>query len=166
MTDLDLSAAVEAALWAWIESATVSVTRENVSQRVLDLNRHRAEAAIRAALPLILAQVEARVNPSREDVAKVIWRWYVGESLDGFDKHTYAYDREKTLDTADAVLTLLPGKTEQEVRDEIAEEIAEVTRTIRNAQLDAHGFIPDTVGHMLAGYAQAEGVARGGEQND
>ena len=58
MTDIDLSAAVEAALWAWIESATVSVTRENVSQRVLDLNRHRAEAAIRAALPHILAQVE------------------------------------------------------------------------------------------------------------
>ena len=164
MTDIDLTEAVEEAA-----KSIMSEYEDGLpSWRDLDSQgqtwyRGIAKGALEAALPLILAQVEARVNPSREDVAKVIWRWYVGESLDGFDKHTYAYDREKTLDTADAVLALLPGKTEQEVRGEIAEEIAEVTRTIRNAQLDAHGFIPDTVGHMLAGYAQAEGVARGGE---
>ena len=163
MTDLDLSAAVEAALWAWIESATVSVTRENVSQRVLDLNRHRAEAAIRAALPLILAQVETRVTPSWERLTTAIALEFEGCGEAWIDDSSG--DRLASV-AADAVLTLLPGKTEQEVRDEIAEEIAEVTRTIRNAQLDAHGFIPDTVGHMLAGYAQAEGVARGGEQND
>ena len=163
MTDLDLSAAVEAALWAWIESTTVSVTRENVSQRVLDLNRHRAEAAIRAALPLILAQVETRVTPSWELLTTAIALEFEGCGEAWIDDSSG--DRLASV-AADAVLTLLPGKTEQEVRDEIAEEIAEVTRTIRNAQLDAHGFIPDTVGHMLAGYAQAEGVARGGEQND
>ena len=163
MTDIDLSAAVEAALWAWIESATVSVTRENVSQRVLDLNRHRAEAAIRAALPLILAQVETRVTPSWERLTTAIALEFEGCGEAWIDDSSG--DRLASV-AADAVLTLLPGKTEQELRDEIAEEIAEVTRTIRNAQLDAHGFIPDTVGHMLAGYAQAEGVARGGEQND
>lgn len=45
--------AVEAALWAWIESAAEGVTRENVSPRVLDLNRPRAAAALTAALPIL-----------------------------------------------------------------------------------------------------------------
>ena len=42
-------AEVEAALWAWISSAAEGVTRENVSPRVLDLNRPRARAALLAA---------------------------------------------------------------------------------------------------------------------
>ena len=42
-------AEVEAALWAWISSAAEGVTRENVSPRVLDLNRPRARAALVAA---------------------------------------------------------------------------------------------------------------------
>jgi hypothetical protein len=46
----------ERALWAWIENATEGVTRENVNPRVLDLNRHRAVAALEAAAPLIAAQ--------------------------------------------------------------------------------------------------------------
>lgn len=40
---------VEAGLWAWIESATEGVTRENVNPRVLDLNRPRMVEAFRAA---------------------------------------------------------------------------------------------------------------------
>jgi hypothetical protein len=43
---------------------------------------------------------------------------------------------------------------------EAADRIAEAARTIRNAQLDTWGYVPDTVGHILAGYGQAEGVAR------
>lgn len=106
-----------------------------------------------------LDEVKPHVKPSRDELLRAI-----GDALaDSWsDVEEYAEAPEAI---ADAVLALFNGKTEQELRDEIAEEIAEVTRTIRNAQLDAHGFIPDTVGHMLAGYAQAEGVARGGEQN-
>ena len=43
-------AMVERALWAWVASAAAGVTRENVDPRVLDLNRHRARAALEAAL--------------------------------------------------------------------------------------------------------------------
>ena len=111
MTDLDLSAAVEAALWAWIESATVSVTRENVSQRVLDLNRHRAEAAIRAALPLILAQVETRVTPSWERLTTAIALEFEGCGEAWIDDSSG--DRLASV-AADAVLALFNGKTEQE----------------------------------------------------
>ena len=39
---------VESALWAWIESVTEGVTRETVSPRVLDRNRPRVLAVIRA----------------------------------------------------------------------------------------------------------------------
>ena len=39
-----------------------------------------------------------------ERAARAIWRWFVGDSLDGFDKHTYAYDREKCMDAARAAL--------------------------------------------------------------
>ena len=154
MTDIDLTEAVEEAA-----KSIMSEYEDGLpSWRDLDSQgqtwyRGIAKGALEAALPLILAQVEPRVTPSREDVARAIW--------DCTDLNRAVL--EDCEEIADAVLALLPGKTEQEVRGEIAEEIAEVTRTIRNAQLDAHGFIPDTVGHMLAGYAQAEGVARGGE---
>ena len=74
MTDIDITAATDAALWSWIESVTVGVTRENVSQETVDRNRHRMEAAIAAALPHILAQVEARVKPSREELIALLYR--------------------------------------------------------------------------------------------
>ena len=55
--------AVEAALWAWIESAAEGVTHENVSTRVLDRNRPRAVAALEATMshlhPAIPNTVEA-----------------------------------------------------------------------------------------------------------
>ena len=54
MTNLTIpDEAVEAALWAWIESATEGVTRENVAPRVLDLNRPRAAAALTATLAIL-----------------------------------------------------------------------------------------------------------------
>lgn len=45
-------------------------------------------------------------EPTEEEIeagAREVWRYYVGSSLDGFDKHAYAYDREKSHDTARAV---------------------------------------------------------------
>ena len=51
---------IEAGLWAWILNATEGVARENVSQRVIDLNWHRAEATITAVLPLIEQAVRDR----------------------------------------------------------------------------------------------------------
>ena len=46
--------AIEQALWAWIVSAAEGVTPGNVNPRVLDLNRHRARAAIRAAIAHVI----------------------------------------------------------------------------------------------------------------
>ena len=59
---------IEAGLWAWILNATEGVARENVSQRVIDLNWHRAEATITAVLPLIEQAVRDRA--ADEIVAK------------------------------------------------------------------------------------------------
>ena len=59
---------VEAALWAWIVNATEGVPREHVSQRVLDLNWHRAEATIAAVLPLIERAVRNQVVQQAADM--------------------------------------------------------------------------------------------------
>ena len=163
MTDIDLSAAVEAALWAWIESATVSVTRENVSQRVLDINRHRAEAAIRAALPLILAQVETRVTPSWERLTTAIALEFEGCGEAWIDDSSG--DRLASV-AADAVLTLLPGKTEQEVREEVAREHEEKMDRLLEGEWQA-GYVAgnnDQLNGTICGRRRAanEGIARGG----
>ena len=52
-----------------------------------------AQEFVSAALALASFPSDARV----EAAARVIWRWYVGENLDGFDKHAYIYDREKAM---------------------------------------------------------------------
>ena len=165
MTDLDLSAAVEAALWAWIESATVSVTRENVSQRVLDLNRHRAEAAIRAALPLILAQVETRVTPSWERLTTAIALEFEGCGEAWIDDSSG--DRLASV-AADAVLALLPGKTEQEVRVDERQKVAmEVRKSANLLHPDAVENGAVTIDSLI-GFINdlAARIDRGGEQND
>lgn len=54
------------------------------------------------------------IEPSDEEVeraAKEIWRWFVGDSLDGFYRRTYAYDREKCMDAARAALRAARGLT-------------------------------------------------------
>jgi hypothetical protein len=78
--------------------------------------------------------------------------------------------RRKTthvLTTYDATVVFRPDRdllaeARAEGAREAAGRIAEAARSIRNGQLDTWGYIPDTVGHILAGYAQAEGVARRG----
>ena len=44
-----------------------------------------------------------------ERAARAVWRWFVGDSLGGFDKHVYAYDREKCMDAARAALRAARG---------------------------------------------------------
>ena len=168
MTDIDITAAIEAAKDTLLESPALGC---GCCAWTDDLHQSREEQAateaITAALPHILAQVEARVNPSREDVAKVIWRWYVGESLDGFDKHAYAYDREKTLDTADAVLALLPGKTEQGVREEIAGISEETAMDLWWEACDDGWAVPDDLPSKYLKHVVREmnqRIARGGEK--
>lgn len=58
-------------------------------------------------------RVEPRVKPSRDGIARAIW--------DCTDLNRAVL--EDCEEIADAVLALWPGKTEQEVREEIAAEI-------------------------------------------
>ena len=50
-----------------------------------------------------------------ERAARAVWRGYVGDSLAGYDKHAYAYDREKAEYVARAALEAALG---QEVDDD------------------------------------------------
>ena len=115
MTDIDLTAPKNAAREALETTTTWSPM-------------HCVDVIVDAALPHILAQVEARVKPSREDVARVIESdaWTLSD-----DDYFEAYDdgmrgvgyclqmrsgrRKASLKRADAVLALWPGKTEQEI---------------------------------------------------
>ena len=171
MTDIDLTAAIR---------PTSDAIYRQLSGQYGDFSTpsdEEAEAVLKAALPHILAQVEARVKPTREDVARVIESdaWTLSD-----DDYFEAYDdgmrgvgyclqmrsgrRKASLKRADAVLALLPGRTEAEVRGEALQEVAE------------QFFIPSQgLGHYLAvdfaetlgreflrGYA--ERIARGGER--
>ena len=110
MTDIDLTAAIEAADYA-LRADNNAADNDSLD----DSWGREAEVAVEAALPHILAQVEAHVKPTREDVAR---------TLDGELGPFLSYNPERFWgQSADAVLALLPGKTEQEVREEVAAEI-------------------------------------------
>lgn len=53
-------------------------------------------------------------DESVEQVALAIWRGYVGDSLSGWDKHAYAYDREKAEYVARAALSAVLGANHKE----------------------------------------------------
>ncbi len=127
MTDINLTAAIR---------PTSDAIYRQLSGQYGDFSTpsdEEAEAVLKAALPHILAQVESRVKPTREDVARVIESdaWTLSD-----DDYFAAYDdgmrgvgyclqmrsgrRNASLKSVDAVLALLPGRTEQEVRAEIA----------------------------------------------
>ena len=110
---LDLSAAKIAAREALDLTKTMSLM-------------HIVDVVVDAALPHILAQVEARVKPSRDGIA-------------------------------DAVLALWPGKTEQEVRKEVAEGIAREIE--RNRVVNATGD-PQACAEVAT--QRAIRIARGG----
>ena len=120
MTDIDLTAAIR---------PTSDAIYRQLSGQYGDFSTpsdEEAEAVLKAALPHILAQVEARVKPdrldvmpTRDEIARIIWTAMEGGETEGRTDGPLDWD----YDAADAVLALLPGKTEQEVREEVAAEI-------------------------------------------
>ena len=120
MTDIDLTAA--------IRSTSDAIYRQ-LSGQYGDFSTpsdEEAEAVLKAALPHILAQVEARVKPDREAVARAIHGVIVASAQTGridIEVHDSVPSIEFERTIADSVLALLPGKTEQEVREQVAQEL-------------------------------------------
>ena len=109
MTDIDITAAIR---------PTSDAIYRQLSGQYGDFSTpsdEEAEAVLKAALPHILAQVEARVKPAREDLIATLKREF--GSVLAHDPYNPA--RFWGL-SADAVLALFNGKTEQEVREEVA----------------------------------------------
>ena len=123
--DIDLSAAIEAADYA-LRADNNAADNDSLDE---SWNRE-AEIAVEAALPHILAQVEARVKPSREEIAHTWFREQARQAaiVCGLERPVTwdactPEDHERMFNSADAVLSLLPGRTEQEVREQIAAEM-------------------------------------------
>ena len=126
MTDIDLTAAIR---------PTSDAIYRQLSGQYGDFSTpsdEEAEAVLKAALPHILAQVEPRVTPSRDDIAQAL----INSDIIASDTRANAQivghnDREPFLCFADAVLALFNGKTEQEVRraayDDLIAELLSVT---------------------------------------
>ena len=103
------------------------------------------------------------MTPSRDDIVQAL----INSDIIASDTRANAQivghnDREPFLCFADAVLTLLPGKTEQEVREEVAAEI--------EARANTYIELADRFGGYHQGIRsalqEAAKLARGGEQND
>ena len=153
MTDIDLTAAKNAAREALETTTTWSPM-------------HYVDVIVDAALPHILAQVEAHVMPTQDEIVRIIWTAMEGGETEG------RTDGPLDLDyaAADAVLALLPGKTEQEVREEVALEHEEKMDRLLEGEWQA-GYVAgnnDQLNGTICGRRRAanEGIARGGEQND
>ena len=153
MTDIDLTAAIR---------PTSDAIYRQLSGQYGDFSTpsdEEAEAVLKAALPHILAQVEARVKPSRENLLDVV-REAIADSWSDTEEYAEAPDR-----ITDAVLALLPGRTEAGVRAEALQEAAE--RFFIPSQGLGHYLAVDfaeTLGReFLRGYA--ERIARGGERS-
>ena len=143
--DIDLSAAVEAG------ARLLFVMQHRVSEKdydkasyasLSDAAKREATNCISAALPHILAQVEARVKPSREEIAHTWFREQARQAaiVCGLERPVTwdactPEDHERMFNSADAVLSLLPGRTEQEVREQIAAEMeARANRIARGGE--------------------------------
>ena len=144
MTSIDLTAAKNAA-------------REALETNTTWSPMHCVDVIVDAALPHILAQVEARVKPdrldvmpTRDEIARIIWTAMEGGETEGRTDGPLDWD----YDAADAVLALLPGRTEAEVREEIAAEVSE-SRSRHMAHLRPHEVIENL----------AIDIARGGERS-
>ena len=154
MTDIDLTAAIR---------PTSDAIYRQLSGQYGDFSTpsdEEAEAVLKAALPHILAQVEAHVKPTREDVAR---------TLDNELGPFLSYNPERFWgQPADAVLALFDGKTEQEVREEVAREHEEKMDRLLEGEWRA-GYVAgnnDQLSGTICGRRRAanEGIARGGEQ--
>lgn len=123
MSDIDLTAAIEAGAWALIDSDTDVVDRgvseDHYGQRLDD-----AKIALTAALPHIEQQY---VKPSRDEIARAL---FISSDPHNAEHMAKAWDgpgdggRQRWWDYADAVLALLPGKSEGEVKAEALREAA------------------------------------------
>ena len=157
MTDIDLTAAIR---------PTSDAIYRQLSGQYGDFSTpsdEEAEAVLKAALPHILAQVEARVKPdrldvmpTRDEIARIIWTAMEGGETEGRTDGPLDWDYA----AADAVLALFNGKTEQEVREEVAAEI--------EARANTHIELADRFGGyyqgMRSGLQEAAKLARGGEK--
>ena len=110
MTDIDLTAAKNAAREALETTTTWSPM-------------HCVDVIVDAALPHILDLGEAHVKPTQDEIVRIIWTAMEGGETEGRTDGPLDWDYA----AADAVLALLPGKTEQEVRAEIANISEEAT---------------------------------------
>ena len=118
MTDIDITAAIEAAKDTLLESPALGCGCCAWPDDLYESREEQAATeAITAALPHILAQVE-RVKPSREELIALLYREFC--SFLAYSPH----NRERFWgQPADAVLALLPGKTEQEVRADMLDAL-------------------------------------------
>ena len=120
MTDIDLTAAIR---------PTSDAIYRQLSGQYGDFSTpsdEEAEAVLKAALPHILAQVEARAKPDREAVARAIHGVIVASAQTGridIEVHDSVPSIEFERTIADSVLALLPGKTEQEVRADMLDAL-------------------------------------------
>lgn len=149
MTDIDLTAAVEAADMA-LRADNNAADNDSLDE---SWNRE-AEIAVEAALPHILAQVEARVTPSRGELIALLYR-----EFGAFLAHSPHNPERFWGHPADAVLALFDGKTEQDVREEFAAEI--------EARANTHIELADRFGGYHQGIRsalqEAARIARGCE---
>lgn len=125
---------------------------------VFGINRWDA-ALLLGSAPLAVLHIPGRphapqrVQPSREAIKEAIRSGWWPD-----DRKRLSFSYNKVTQAVLAVLAFQP--TVAEVRERAADEIAATAKVIR----DAHGGAPpDVVGHILAGYAQAEGVVRAAE---
>ena len=105
----------------------------------------------------------ARVKPSRDAIIDVLKR-----EFEPFLAHSPHNPGKFWGQSADAVLALLPGKTEQEVREEVAREHEEKMDRLLEGEWQA-GYVAgnnDQLNWTICGRRRAanEGIARGGEQ--
>ena len=104
-----------------------------------------------------------RVKPNREEIARAIWVAMEGGEVEGRTDVPLDCDYE----AADAVLALWPGKTEQEVRAEVAREHEEKMDRLLEGEWQA-GYVAgnnDQLNETICGRRRAanEGIARGGD---
>ena len=111
-------------------------------------------------------------NLTRDEIAMALLRATDRFEAGKEDLPTNQYDMNMLLAgiLADAVLALLPGKTEQEVREEVAREHEEKMDRLFEGEWQA-GYVAgnnDQLNGTICGRRRAanEGIARGGEQND
>lgn len=123
---------VEAAARAMYAARYPRFEWDDENKAMKGLYRDRARVALSAALPLLPGQVK----PSQETIARVIGdaRWGPGEWVGVPDV--------PLLRQADAVLAVLPGRTEAQVGAQYLREAAEVLKDGMNASAHFNYPVP------------------------